>query len=127
MADVLPTSEPASKVSAIQRRRSSPWRMTTADPLGTVVVVVVDEVVGARVVVGTDVVAMVGTDVGAVVGTEVVDVVPVDDDGDGASPCFDAPQPALTNAATSSAATTGRGDRVNVPRAQLLAVRWRAV
>ena len=67
---MLPASEPASKVTAIQRRRSFPWRTVTAGALGTTGV-------GELLVValgGAFVVDVVGTDDVGVVAAAVVDV-----------------------------------------------------
>jgi len=86
---------------------------------------VVVEVVVTGVVVVVVVVVIVVVVV-VVVGTDVVDVELVDTDGDGAVTCLDVAQPALTDAAAISAATTCRRDRFNVLPGQLLAVRGTA-
>ena len=101
---MLPASEPASNVSAIQRRCSLPCRTMTAAPVGATVVGGIVVGVVARVVLGDAKVV----DVVAVVEVEIV----VDVDDGGVAARFVVLQPAMVT----TTATTSRPLRGPAPR-----------
>ena len=117
---VLPASEPASNVSAIQRRCSLPWRTMTAGWVGTTAVVGIVVRVVARVVLGGAIVV----DVISVV--EVGIVADVDDGGVAAR--FVVPQQAMVTTTATSKSDPLRGaaplrDRVIVTASSSLRAR----